>query len=68
MPSHHLNMHVQLHVSSGARCLNFRVSLPLLPYLKGLERLHLDTGLSEPYLFANAITGIKILCAGPKIC
>ena len=60
-----------LYVSSGARRLNFGLSLMYLHTLciqemKALARLRICTGSHEPSLLVNAIS-TKILHAGPNV-
>ena len=58
--SHYLNMYVQL--SSGAKDMKSGLTL-CVPVLKAPARMRICVGLSEPLLFAFAIS-TKISCAG----
>ena len=52
--------------SVGQRCLNFNLSLPLLPYFVYVRsKCSGMTSSSEPYLLADEII-TKIMCAGPN--
>ena len=51
---HALSMHIHVHLSVGARCLNFKMSFPKFLYFVYASREGHDyTVLSEPWLLAS---------------